>query len=132
MKDYKKILVFDNDCLLCNSAVKFIFANAKKSEFYFTHFNSNYFQNVLYKKYNFKNVDSIILINNGNVLYKSEAVFTIAQTLRFPLKFFSYFRYFPKFITDAVYDFIAKNRYSIFGKTNSCTFNPELSKRLLR
>lgn len=131
MDDYKKIIVFDNDCLLCNSAVKFIFANEKKSEFYFTHFNSDYFQNVLQKQYNFDEVDSIVLIDSGKVFYKSEAAFRIAGTLRFPIKAASYSKYFPKFISDTIYDFIARNRYSIFGKTDSCTFNPELSRRIL-
>jgi predicted DCC family thiol-disulfide oxidoreductase YuxK len=38
----------------------------------------------------------------------------------------------PNFITDAVYDFIARNRYRWFGKKESCMIpTPELQSKFL-
>jgi len=130
MTDYK-IIVFDEHCLLCNRVVKFIFRNEKKPEFYFTKFNSAYFKTKLRNKYKLTDFNSVILIENGKVFYKSAAAFKIAKSLCYPFKIAAYLKYFPKFISDYLYDLVADNRYSIFGKTNSCSFEPELSERII-
>lgn len=131
MKKYENIIVFDDSCVLCNASVRLIFENVKDNKFYFTHFNSDYFNSVLRESYNLESSDSVILIEGDKVFYKSEAAFRISKDFRFPLKALSYFRFLPKFLTDFCYDLIANNRYKIFGRTDSCVFDPELTKRIL-
>jgi predicted DCC family thiol-disulfide oxidoreductase YuxK len=52
--------------------------------------------------------------------YKSKAAFRIAIYLGGLYSFISLFRFLPVFITDYVYDYIAKNRYKWYGKKDQC------------
>lgn len=131
MKQPDKIIVFDNSCVLCDTAVKFIFSKSNKDRYYFTHLNSEYFNSHLKVKYIFEETDSVVLIENDLIYYKSEAALKIAKNLRAPYKYLSYAKYIPVKLRDFIYDLIAKYRYKIFGRKKNCEYNKELSKFIL-
>ena len=60
--------------------------------------------------------DSIILISNGNVSYRSKAVFTILFYLNTFWRILLIFSVLPSPIRDLFYRIIAKSRYKIFGR----------------
>lgn len=126
-----KVVIFDSNCVLCNSAVKFIFRMNSKKNIYYSYFNSEYFNKATKKNLIPENCNSVIFINDNNIFYKSDAVLYIAKELKFPVKYFYYFKLIPKFIRDKVYDLIAKHRFKIFGKTDLCKFNPDLNSQIL-
>jgi predicted DCC family thiol-disulfide oxidoreductase YuxK len=65
-------------------------------------------------------LDSIVLIENGNVYTKSSAALRIARKMSNLWPLFFVLLIIPSFIRDGVYDFIAKNRYKWFGKKEQC------------
>ncbi len=121
----EKILLFDDNCNLCNGFVKFIIARDKRNKFKFTSIQSKTGQSILDKfKINNQNFTSIVLIIDGTYYIKSSAIFRLFKELGGFWKFFNIFTILPGFLTDFVYDIIAKNRYKLFGKRKTCINHP--------
>lgn len=78
-------------------------------------------------------VDSIILIEPGVAYYtKSDAALKIGQSFGGGWKLLAIFTWLPKPFRDAMYDFVARNRYKWFGKQESCMIpTPELKAKFL-
>ena len=131
MQVKNKIVIFDSNCVLCNSAVRFIFKMDKNKNLYYTYFESDYMKKNKNSELKTETVDSVIFINDDKIYYKSDAALFIAKELKSPLKYLFYLKFVPRFIRDNIYDFIAGNRYKIFGQTNSCHFDPDLNKQIL-
>ena len=79
-----------------------------------------------------KMLDSIVLIENGNVYIKSSAALRIAKKMSNLWPLFFALLIIPRFMRDGVYDFIAKNRYKWFGKKEQCMIpTPGLREKFL-
>ena len=120
INENQSIVLFDGVCNLCNSAVRFIIKRDKKKIFKLSPLQSS-FSETLNEQFHFKQTDlnSIILIENNKVYYKSTAALRVVKKLSGPIKILYIFIIIPPFIRDAVYMVIAKNRYRWFGK-KSC------------
>ncbi|HSD05634.1 thiol-disulfide oxidoreductase DCC family protein [Flavobacterium sp.] len=118
----KKIILFDGVCNLCNSAVQFIIEHDKKDVFRFVALQSELGEKILkHIGINPAHIDSIILYEPGIAYYyKSQAAIQISKNLSGFWHFGTVFKIFPKAISDALYDYIAKNRYKWYGKKESC------------
>jgi len=64
--------------------------------------------------------DYIVFIENNKIYKKSDAVIRIASNLDGLYKYLKFIKIIPKFVRDYLYDLIAKNRYKLFGKRESC------------
>ena len=133
MNTTKSIILFDGVCNLCNSSVNFIIERDPKEHFLFASLQSDVASKLLLQ-FNLKKItlDSIILIEKGNIYEKSTAALKIAKKLNglFPLLYV--FIIIPSFIRNYVYDYIATNRYKWYGKKESCSLpSPSLKKRFL-
>jgi predicted DCC family thiol-disulfide oxidoreductase YuxK len=65
------------------------------------------------REVDFVNMNTIYCITQDEVLNKSRAVFAIFSNAKSGYRFFSFFRKLPVKLTDKVYDFVARHRYSI-------------------
>ncbi len=130
----KKIILFDGVCNLCNSAVQYIIERDKKDVFRFVALQSELGQEICnYIGIDTKKVDSIILYEPG-IAYnlKSEAALKIATEFNSIYSLLSLFKIFPQNSRDAIYDYIAKNRYKWYGKKETCMIpTPELKAKFL-
>jgi predicted DCC family thiol-disulfide oxidoreductase YuxK len=117
INENQSIVLFDGVCNLCNSAVRFIIKRDKEKIFKLSPLQSS-FSETLNQQFHFKQPDlnSIILIENNRVYYKSTAALRVVKKLSGPIKILYIFIIIPPFIRDAVYLVIAKNRYRWFGK----------------
>jgi len=117
----KQIILFDGVCNFCNFWVNFVIKRDKKDLFRFAALQSEKAKK-LASKFNFDNLkqDTFILIGGENIYTKSTAAFKICKQLSGPIKILFLFIILPKFFSDFIYDLIAKNRYKIFGKRESC------------
>jgi predicted DCC family thiol-disulfide oxidoreductase YuxK len=117
---HQSIVLFDGVCNLCNAAVAFIIKRDKKKAFKLSPLQSN-LSEALNDQYHFDQpqLNSIVLIENNKVYYKSTAVLRVVKKLNGPIKILYIFSIIPPFIRDAVYSVIAKNRYKWFGR-RSC------------
>ena len=131
--DKKAIILFDGVCNLCNSSVQFVIQHDRSDKFLFAALQSQTGQALL-EKYNLpqQGFDSFVLIQNEKVFLKSTAALHVAKQLNGPTKLLYGFIIVPAFIRNAVYNFIAKNRYKWFGKKDSCMMpTPTLQSRFL-
>ena len=120
---YKNIILFDGICNFCNLWVNWLISKDKKKIFVFAGLDSNSAIKINAKFENVKTLpDSIIYIKNGEILLKSKAVLSIGIQLNGVIGILCKFLIFLGWFTfyDFIYDFIAKNRYSIFGVKQTC------------
>ncbi|HEX7603254.1 MAG TPA: DCC1-like thiol-disulfide oxidoreductase family protein, partial [Polyangiaceae bacterium] len=76
--------------------------------------------------------DTIILIEGERVHTRSGAALRIARHLSGAWKLFAVFLVVPWFVRDLAYVVFAKNRYRLFGRTDTCRVpTPELRARFL-
>lgn len=124
LPENKIILLFDGHCLLCNKSVQTIINNDHKDIFRFVALESELGNKILvHIGVEKKQTDSIIYYKPG-IFYalKSEAVINIAKQLGGLFYLFSAFSILPSKLLDAVYDYIANNRYKWFGRETTCIF----------
>lgn len=76
--------------------------------------------------------DSIIVVQNGQLLTESQAILALLPFLSFPWPLLRIARVIPRFVRDPIYRLIARNRYRWFGKKSSCRLpTPEERERFL-
>lgn len=112
------IIFFDGECNLCNKAVQFVIKRDKKQNFRFASLQSNLGKKIL-QQYNLvhKSVDSIMVLKGGTIFTESTAILKIVRQLDGAWKTLYCFSIVPRSIRNAIYRYIAKNRYKWFGKT---------------
>lgn len=115
----KNIVFFDGYCNLCNKAVNFLMNRDKKKRFYYASLQSDLFQKISIK-HNLKPVDSVVLLKGKQIFIKSGAVLEIAKTMGGVYSLITIFKIIPSAFRNKLYDWIAKKRYSWFGKKNTC------------
>ncbi|MFC7357156.1 thiol-disulfide oxidoreductase DCC family protein [Jejudonia soesokkakensis] len=133
MEKNHKIVLFDGVCNLCNTSVTFLIKRDKNDVFRFAALQEEPGVSLL-QKYHIdpKETDSIILIDNGKAYVKSSAALRAAKYMSGFYPILYGFMIVPKFIRNAVYDYIAKNRYKWYGKKESCMIpTPELKQKFL-
>lgn len=110
----KRIVFYDGDCGFCNTSVQFILKHRKK-DFYFAALQSDYANKKIEKEQGVDiEMNTLYYLEEGKLYEKSTAVLRIARGLKGGYPLFFYFGIiFPRFIRDAVYDFIAKRRNKI-------------------
>ena len=117
----EKIIFFDGYCNLCNDFVNFIIRLDKKNKIFFAPLNGKKAEQILSKKeINSVLPDSVIFYYNNVTSFKSKAVIDIFISLGGFYKLVVILKVIPSFILNLFYDTIAKNRYSWFGKRESC------------
>ncbi len=116
-----KIVLFDGVCHLCDRTVRFIVKRDKRNHFKFATFQSENGK-LLVEKFQInyvKDLTSVVLIDEGEVYYKSTAILRIFRYI--PLwKAVCCFAIIPRSLRDKLYNIIGNNRYRWFGKYDSC------------
>ena len=117
----KFIILFDGQCNLCIGSIQFIINKDSKDKFRFASIQNQVGKEIIKKhKINTQKNDSIILIKNNIVYYRSTAVLFILYDLKTIWKFLVLFYLIPYPLRDLIYILVAKFRYSIFGKKKKC------------
>jgi len=126
------IILFDGVCNLCGHSVPFLIKYDKNNIFHFAAMQTMAGENIIQEYRVLNDRKSVILIKNGVVFYKSDAVIEIAKQITGWPSILKYGYLCPKFLRDGIYDLIAKNRYFFFGKKETCSIPSEKdSKRFI-
>ena len=121
MNQDETILLFDGVCNLCSGSVQFVLKRNKQANIKFASLQSKFGQKLIEKSDLPKDYfGSLVLFKNGNTLVKSDAALELSKDLSGFWKLGAVFLIIPKFIRDAVYNWVARNRYSWFGKEETC------------
>ena len=131
------IILFDGVCNLCNGFVQFIIRHDQAERFRFAALQSEAGQALL-AKHGFApsagaaELDSVLLLSGGQLYSHSSAVLRIARGLGGGWALAGVGGLLPRAWRDALYRFIARNRYRWFGRQESCMLpTPELQARFL-
>ncbi|AGA79031.1 thiol-disulfide oxidoreductase DCC family protein [Echinicola vietnamensis] len=129
LTDRYDIVLFDGVCNLCNQAVDFIIQRDPKNHFKLASLQDDLSKKLLKgKNLDESYLDSIVLLQNDQVYYKSRAALEIAKKLNGLWPLLYVFIVIPRFLRDPLYDWIARNRYKWFGKRETCRFPTEEDK----
>lgn len=131
--DDRPLIVYDGVCVMCSGWVRFILRHDRRGLFRFTDAASPLGQ-ALFRHYGLKTHDyeSYVMVENGRAYLRSDPSLTILQRLGWPWAAAGVFKLVPRFIRDRVYDWVARNRYRIFGKRETCWLpDPATRERFL-
>ena len=129
------IVLFDGVCNLCNASVLFILDRDARGHFRFATLQSEAGVKALRahgREAATGDPDSVVLIEGDRVYDRSDAGLRIARRLSGAWPVLAVFLVMPRFLRDAVYKLISRNRYRWFGRTEACRIpTPALRARFL-
>ncbi|GAB3021746.1 thiol-disulfide oxidoreductase DCC family protein [Natronobiforma cellulositropha] len=119
------IVLFDGVCNLCSGFVQFIAPRDPDGEFRFASLQSETGTRLL-ERHDLPtdDLESVVLIQDGDAYVKSSAVIQIAVTLGGLYRLAGPTRFVPRAIRDWLYDFVAARRYRWFGQKDRCEIPP--------
>jgi predicted DCC family thiol-disulfide oxidoreductase YuxK len=128
------IIFYDGVCGLCNRLVQFLLKRDRADRLRFASLQSDFARTVL-QRHNLDpmDLDTVHIVLNHSkpderVLSRSDAVIDAVQKLGGPWQVIGLGKLLPQSLRDALYALVARNRYSIFGKSDSCML-PEPHQR---
>lgn len=130
------LILFDGVCNLCNATVRWVIAHDPHGRFQFGSLQSDISKRVLENTYPAVDVktlpDSIVLVDAKGVHTRSSAAIRIARGVGFPYSMLGIGVVLPRPVRDALYGFVARNRYRWFGRKDHCMVpTPELASRFI-
>lgn len=127
------ILLFDGVCNLCNSLVRFIIKRDPDAKIRFAPLQSHAGQSLLkISGLAASEIDSVVYITGDKHFIKSSAVLHLLKESGGRWRLFYGFIIIPEFIRDFFYTMIAKSRYKVFGKSETCMVpTPDIKERFL-
>ena len=133
-----RLVLFDGVCGLCDKSVQWLLEHDPEGKLRFAPLQGETAEAVLARHPNLPaKLDSIIFVEQGDggeekAYARSRAVFHIVRHLGGAWRALAVFRFFPAFLTDIGYRFIAAIRYKVWGKLEACRVpSPEERARFL-
>jgi len=128
----QQILLFDGVCNLCNNFVQFVIKRDVKGKFVFASLQSEIGQRLLHHFQLSTHLKTVVLIDKDKAYTQSDVPLKVGQALGGWMKVSLLAWLIPKFVRNLIYDFIAANRYRLFGKQEQCILpRPEWKQRFL-
>jgi len=127
------IVLVDGVCHFCQGLTKWIIKRDPEGKYHFASLQSNVAKKLLEKgNLSTDSMDTFVLIEDGKYYTRSTAALRLAKGLKFPYPLLYVLIIVPKFIRNAVYNTVARNRYRWFGKDEACMLpTPEIKDRFL-
>jgi predicted DCC family thiol-disulfide oxidoreductase YuxK len=127
------ILFFDGVCNLCNGAVQTVIRHDRRGQLRFASLQSELAAELLPPLgIDPDALNSLVLYHHGRVYTKSDGALRTARLMGGSFAYLDYLRVFPTLLRDAVYGFVARNRYRWFGREASCILpKPEWRDRFV-
>lgn len=113
------VVYFDGVCGLCNGFIDFVMSVDKNGIFKFSPLQSDYAKANLSPEFT-SDLKTIVVQINGQTFSKSSAVIAVLSELGGIWKIALLGKILPIFIANKAYDLVAKNRYNLFGKKETC------------
>jgi predicted DCC family thiol-disulfide oxidoreductase YuxK len=125
--------LFDGVCNLCSGSVQFIIRHDARGRIRFASLQSPAAQAIL-QQFNAHEpgMNSMVLVANGRLHTRSSAVLRTALHMGGVWRLAGVLLLVPPVVRDAVYNWVAHNRYRWFGKQEACWVpTPQLQARFL-
>ena len=114
------LILFDGVCVFCSRWVRFVIAHDLEGRFRFLPIQSEAGRS-LAARYGIdpEAPQTNAVVMNGRIFFKSDAALTVLGALR-RTRPLAALKAAPRWLRDPAYDLIARNRYAIFGRTETC------------
>lgn len=129
----RPVIVFDALCVLCSAHARFVLRHDRRARFRLASIQGAAGQE-LYRRFGLDpdEPDSIIIVSGDRLLRDSGAVLAIWRGLGWPWRAAALLRIMPRVVRDPLYRWVARNRYRLFGKRETCWVpNPADAERFL-
>ena len=114
------IILYDGVCVLCSGWVRFVATRDTARRFRFTPIQSPYGRRVaIALGIDPQDPDTNAVILEGKPLRRSDGALAVISHLP-GWGWVRVFRFVPRALRDMIYALIARNRYRLFGRHNSC------------
>ncbi len=115
------IIVFDALCVLCSANAQFVLRHDRARRFRLASMQGDVGASI-YRRLGIDpdNPESLVVVEGETVLRDSDAVLAIYAGLGWPWRLMGLFRALPKALRDPLYRLIARNRYRLFGRRETC------------
>lgn len=124
--DSNPIVLYDGVCGLCNRLVQFLLKRDKRDRFRFASLQSEFARSLLMRHgVDPHDLDTVYVVKDynqptENLLARSDAILYMLKQLGGIWSLAGVGRVLPRGFRDAVYKIVARNRYRVFGKHESC------------
>lgn len=130
------IILFDGTCNLCSGMVRFVAERDRSGGILFSALQSDAAGHASaaagHALSGSGDPESIVVIADGRVLERSDAVLAIASRLCFPWPMLGACRVLPRALLEALYRAVARRRHRWFGRRAACMVpTPELRARFI-
>ncbi len=116
-----RIVFYDGYCILCSRLIRFLMKRDKRQMFFFTTLDKiPDYEPLIRNSVNLEWPDSIVYLRDSKIYVYSDAAIQVFIDLGGAWKLMWILYIIPKGIRDFIYKLIARYRYRIFGKSNSC------------
>ncbi len=117
----ENMIIFDGECVLCSGFFKFMLATDKRQVFSYAIGQSSvgqahYAANDLPTDH----FDTILVIRDGVTYQRLDACAMALGAVGWPWRAFAYTRFLPTWLKDWGYGLVAKNRFRLMGRRDSC------------
>ena len=135
MPEERIVLFFDGVCNLCNAWVDFLVRRDKGKQFRYAPLQGETFKAVLAAHPELSAMDSLIVVHDRSdgsqeIFTHSRGPLFLAGRLGGGWSIARVFFLVPAFLSDAVYRLVARLRYSLFGKKETCRFPSPAEREL--
>lgn len=127
------VLLFDGVCNLCNASVQWVLLRDTTGIFQFAALQSETGQALLRQNgLDAQNFDTVVLVDGQRVYLRSDVPLEICRRLGGLWSLLFVFKIVPRVLRDAIYAWIARNRYRWWGRREACMLpRPEWKGRFL-
>lgn len=122
------VVFFDGHCALCAFWVRFLLARDRGNRYRFASLDSSASRAAGVAVVPGMEPDTVILMRNGRRWERSDAAIRILAGLGGTWRMSLVFLVVPRVLRDAIYRWVARNRYRWFGQTEAC-FLPDPCQR---
>ena len=127
--DDKPVVIFDGMCVFCSGGARLLMRLDRGKRFRLLAAQTE-LGDALYRHFGLDPMDyqSFMVIDEGRAWLISDATLRVCKGLGLPWSALSLARFIPRRLRDSAYDVLARNRYSWFGKRETC-LSPDISER---
>jgi len=122
----KPILLYDGVCGLCDRLTQFLLKRDKHDRLLFASLQSEFAAVILNRHgKDAHDLDTVYLVKDYDqpdevLLSRSDAILFVLSELGGVWKLTSVGRVLPRWLRDRLYNLVARNRYKVFGKHETC------------
>jgi predicted DCC family thiol-disulfide oxidoreductase YuxK len=127
------VIVFDAMCVLCSANARFVLRHDRHGHFRLASMQGEAGA-ALYRRFGIDPADpeTMIVVEDDRALRNSDAVLAVWRGLGWPWRALGVLRLVPRGLRDGIYGLVARNRYRLFGRRETCWLpTPEQRERLL-